>query len=138
MSTEPNVFPPPVTPSDHPLAAIDAAYSMAPYVLGPDDALVMRARWPECRCANVMLWNRYLQTYDYVHRSVSLNRAQTQLDADGWFTVVISNRNPGVANWIDTEGKWFGLVFWRFMLPEGPIETPQASVVPIDSLRLAP
>ena len=85
-----------------------------------------------------MLWNRYLQTYDYVHRSVSLNRAQTQLDADGWFTVVISNRNPGVANWIDTEGKWFGLVFWRFMLPEGPIETPQASVVPIDSLRLAP
>ncbi|MEP6626072.1 MAG: DUF1214 domain-containing protein [Acidimicrobiia bacterium] len=134
VSTEPNVFPPPCTPSDHPLAAIDAAYSMAPYVLGPDDALVMRARWPECRCANVMLWNRHLQTYDYVHRSVSLNRKQMQLDTDGWFTVVISHRNPGAANWIDTEGKWFGLVFWRFMLPEGPIETPQAGVVPVDSL----
>lgn len=134
VSQVPNVFPPPVTPSDHPLAAIDAAYSMAPYVLGPDEALVMRAKWPTCRCANVMLWNRFLQTNDYVHRSVSLNRAQMVLDDDGWFTAVIAHRDPGVPNWIDTEGRAFAMVFWRFMLPEGPIETPQATVVPVDSL----
>ena len=28
----------------------------------------------------------------------------------------------------------FGRVFWRFMLPEGPIDVPQAEVVPVDSL----
>jgi hypothetical protein len=39
-----------------------------------------------------------------------------------------------VPNWIDTEGNAFAMVFWRFMLPEGPIETPQGTVVPIDSL----
>ena len=39
------------------------AYSMAPYAL-PDEALVITGRWPECRFANVSLWNRYLQTYD--------------------------------------------------------------------------
>ncbi len=134
VSQEPNVFPPPVTPSNHPLAAIDASYCMAPYVLGPDEALVMRGKWPDCRCANVMLWNRFLQTYDYVHRTVSLNRAQMELDDDGWFTAVIAHRDPGVANWIDTENRAFGMVFWRFMLPTGPIETPEATVVPVDSL----
>jgi hypothetical protein len=134
VSREPNVFPPPVPPGDHPLAAADASYSMAPYVLGPDEALVISARWPECRCANVTLWNRHLQTNDYAHRQVSLNRAQTELKPDGTFEVVIAHRDPGVANWIDTEGRPFAMVFWRFFLPEGAIETPQARVVPFTEI----
>ena len=55
--------------------------------------------------------------------------------ADGSFRIVIAHRDPGVPNWLDTEGRPFGLVFWRYFLPTGPIETPQAEVVPVDSLR---
>jgi hypothetical protein len=76
----------------------------------------------------VSLWNRHLQTYDYAHRRVSLNRAQTALDADGAFTLVIAHRDPGVPNWLDTEGRPFGMVFWRYFLPDGEIATPQATV----------
>lgn len=130
VSLVPNRFPPPVTPGEFGLAAFDAAYSMAPFVLGPDDALVMTGRWPVCRCANVSLWTRHLQTFDYAARPVSRNRAQTTLEEDGSFRIVLAHRDPGHPNWIDTEGRPFGLVFWRFMLPEGPIETPQAEVVP--------
>lgn len=130
VSTVPNQFPPPVKPGDFALAAADAAYSMAPFVLGPDDALVIDARWPRCRCANVSLWNRHLQTLDYAHRRVSLNRRQTVADADGRFRIVLAHRDPGVPNWLDTEGRPFGIVFWRYMLPEGEIETPRATVVP--------
>ena len=129
VSREPGVFPAPVKPGTHALAAADAAYSMAPYVLGPDEALVITARWPRCRCANVSLWNRHLQTYDYAHRQVSLNRAQTTLDDDGGFRVVIAHRDPGVDNWLDTEGRPFGMVFWRYFLPEGRIDTPTAEVI---------
>jgi hypothetical protein len=129
VSREPNQFPMPVTPGNHALAAFDAAYSMAPYVLGPDEALVMTGRWPTCRCANVSLWNRHLQTYDYAHRRVSFNRAQTKLEPDGTFRIVIAHRDPGASNWLDTEGRPFGLVFWRYFLPEGEIETPRAEVV---------
>ncbi len=135
VSRMPHEFPPPVPPGDHALAAADAAYSMAPYLLGPDDALVITARWPECRCANVSLWNRQMQTFDYLRGQVSLNRAQTVPDADGSFRVVVAHRDPGVPGWLTTEGRPFGLVFWRYMLPEGPIETPRAEVVPVDSLR---
>jgi hypothetical protein len=134
VSREPHVFPPPVPPGAHALAAADAAYSMAPYLLGPDDALVMRVRWPECRCANVSLWSRQLQTFDYLRHPVSLNRAQAVAGDDGTVTIVLAHRDPGVANWLSTEGRPFGLVFWRFMLPEGPIATPEAEVVPLSSL----
>ncbi len=134
VSRVPHVFPPPVPPGAHALAAADAAYSMAPYLLGPDEALVMRVRWPDCRCANVSLWNRQLQTFDYLRHPVSLNRAQAVAGPDGTVTMVIAHRDPGVANWLSTEGRPFGLVFWRFMLPGGPIDTPAAEVVPIDSL----
>jgi hypothetical protein len=48
---------------------------------------------------------------------------------------VIAHRDPGVPNWLDTEGRPFGLVFWRYMLPEGEIETPRAEVVKLGDLR---
>jgi len=134
VSRMPHVFPAPVTPGAHALAAADAAYSMAPYLLGPDDALVMRARWPECRCANVSLWNRQLQTFDYLRHPVSLNRAQAPAGPEGEVTMVIAHRDPGVPHWLSTEGRPFGLVFWRFMLPEGPIDAPTAQVVPLSAV----
>jgi hypothetical protein len=134
VSRDPNRFPAPVPPGDHALAAADASYSMAPYVLGPDEALVMTGRWPACRCANVTIWNRHLQTNDYAHRRVSLNRAQTRLEADGSFRIVIAHDDPGVANWIDTEGRPFAMVFWRYLLPDGPIDTPHARVVPFSEI----
>ncbi|MCE2532352.1 MAG: DUF1214 domain-containing protein [Acidimicrobiia bacterium] len=134
ISLVPNEFPTPGEPGDLGLAALDAAYAMAPFVVGPDEALVIRARWPRCRYANVCLWNRHLQTLDYTTRSISLNRAQTVADADGRFTAVISHTDPGTGNWLDTEGRPFGIAFWRFMLPEGDIDTPEAQLVPLEDL----
>ena len=138
VSTVPNQFPTPIKPGNFALAAADAAYSMAPYLLGPDHALVIRGRWPDCRCANISLWNRHMQTYDFTTRSVSLNRKQTRLEPGGDFRMVLAHRDPGVPNWLDTEGRAFGLVFWRFMLPEGAIEKPEAELVNFDQIAQGP
>jgi len=136
VSRVPNEFPKPVKPGNFALAAADAAYSMAPYLLPPGQALVIEGRWPEdCRSANVCLWNRHMQTGDYLNRQVSLNRKQTKLEADGRFRIVIAPEDPGHPNWLDTEGRTFGLVFFRYMLPEGDIDTPRAKLVPIEFLR---
>lgn len=134
VGTVPNVFPDPVLPADLGLAAADAHYSMAPYYLGPDEALVMTGRWPRSVFSNVCLWNRFQQSYDYRNRQISLNRAQTELEPDGSFRIVLAHEDPGTPNWIDTEGRALGLVFWRFMLAEGEIETPRAEVVKRASL----
>ncbi len=134
VSIIPNGFPPPVVPGDFGLSAFDAHYSMAPYYLEPDQALVITGRWPECRFGSLNLWTRHQQTYDYCNRRASLNRAQTVLEEDGSFRMVIAHKNPGVKNWIDTEGRVLGLMFWRYFLVEGGVETPRAEVVDFDSL----
>ena len=135
VSLVPNQFNPPARPSGMAFAAPDNAYASAPYVLRPDQALVLEGRFPRCRFASVMLWNRFLQSYDYSSRQISLNRAQTKLQPDGRYRIVIAGRDPGVPNWIDTEGRPSGLVYWRFLLPEGEIETPRARVVSLSELR---
>lgn len=129
MAITPNQFPQPQTPGNFGLSAFDAHYCMAPFFIGEDEALIITGRWPDCRFGNVCLWNRFQQTYDYASRSTSLNRTQTTLEADGTFRMILAHQDPGVANWLDTEGNLFGLVFWRFFLVEGTAETPQAEVV---------
>ncbi len=134
VSSVPNQFNAPGKPGAMAFSAGDNAYASAPYVLRPDQALVVEGSFPSCRFSNVVLWNRFLQSYDYASRRISLNRAQTKLQPDGSYRIVIAGRDPGVPNWIDTGGAPSGLVYWRFLLPEGEIETPRARVVALSEL----
>lgn len=136
VSTVPNQFNQPAIPAgDIGFANRDAAYAMAPYALKPDEALVIEGRFPKCRFANVMLWNRYLQTYDYVTHTISRNRKQTSAQPDGSFRMVVAHRNPGVPNWLDTQGWPSGLIYWRFLLPEEPVPALKTSVVPLSGVE---
>ena len=138
FSLVPNQLPKPLrwVPSEGGGAgAIDNAYCAGLVVLAPDQALVVEGRWPKCVYANVMFWNRFQQAPDYRYRSCSLNRKQMKADAEGRFRFVVAHENPGVANWIDTEGHAAGTLYWRFLLPEGEIEQPRCQVVPLAELR---
>ena len=116
-------------------AASDAAYSMAPYRIGPDEALVITGRWPdvplrqrlpvEPLLADVRLRQPSGEPQPGQHHA----RSRRQLPHGRSPTTIRAS-----ANWIDTEGRPSGTVFWRFFLPEGPIVTPQAEVVPFASL----
>ena len=137
VSRVPNVLPTPANfraSGAATLGAVDLYYAMSPYLLGPDDALVMEGRLPACRFANVMLWNMHMQTLEYRHHHTSLNRAQMKTGADGSFRVVIAHRDPGVPNWLDTEGHKLGTIFWRFVLPESPPEAIACNVIKLAEL----
>lgn len=134
VSTTPNVFNQPELPGDMAFAAVDQAYAMAPYLVMPDEALVIEGRFPECRFANLVLWDRFLQSYDYVNRPISLNRKQTRTDADGNFRIIVAHQDPGLPNWLDASGRVSGIMYWRFMLPEGEIMKPRAQLVKLADL----
>ena len=114
--------------------AVDIFYSSGTLQLAPDQALVMEGRLPPCVFANVMLWNVHMQTLDYRHRPSSLNSDQIQMGSDGSYRIVFADRDPGVANWIDTQGHQHGTIFWRFLLPDGEPETPRCRVVPVGTV----
>lgn len=132
VSRVPNQFVPPKKDDTHETityAARDNVYSMAPFVLGPSQALLIRGRFPKCRFSNVVLFNRFLQTLNYEERNISLNRAQTVLQEDGSFEMIVAHKDPGRPNWLDTEGRSYGIMFWRFQLPEGDIAPLETEVI---------
>ncbi|MCA9512935.1 MAG: DUF1214 domain-containing protein, partial [Myxococcales bacterium] len=140
VSTVPNRFNPVVRDAGNQeigFAAVDNTYAQTTVRLAPDEALVVRGRFPKCRFANVVLWNRYLQTLDYAHRRCSLNRKQVRYRPDGSFEVVVAHRDPGVPNWLDMEGRREGTMFWRFQLAEEDIAPLEAKVVKLADVAKA-
>ncbi len=134
MSTVPNQFNPPAGLQPGGYGAADIVNQMAPYALQPDQALIIEGRIPPCSFANFMLWNRFLQTYDYANYSVSLNRQQMQFEADGSFRIVLSQQKPKGGNWLDTTGEPFGLIYVRYILPEEQPTQLTTQLVPFSSL----
>jgi hypothetical protein len=126
VSTEPNRLPKPgqwiSASGEMAYGNTHAYYASAPFELAPDEALLLRGRFPDCRFANVVLWNRYMQSFDYANRQISLNRSQIQYQEDGSFEIVVAHSDPGVPNWLDTEGRATGTMYWRYIFPT---ETPQ-------------
>ncbi|MBM3131438.1 MAG: DUF1214 domain-containing protein [Chloroflexi bacterium] len=114
--------------------AVDIAYAMAPFLVQPDEALIMEGRLPRCAFANVVLWNRHMQSFEFRDRRVSLNRVQMKRGRDDSYRIVIAHKDPGVPNWLDTEGHTGGSIFWRFLLPEGQMEKPKCTLVPLSEV----
>ena len=142
VSRVPNVLPRPASFGGSGVAAwgaVDIYYALAPYLLQPDEALVMEGRLPACRFANVMLWNMHMQTLEYRFHRTSLNRAQMALTGEGGappdaFRILIAHRDPGVPNWLDTEGHMLGMIFWRFVLPESQPQDIRCTVMKVGAV----
>lgn len=112
-----------------------AWYGQSPYELEDDEALLITGRFPPCRFANVVLWNHFMQSLDYANRQISLNRNQVEYQEDGSYRIVIAHRDPGVPNWLDTEGRKRGTIYWRYVFPTETPRRPKAKVVKLSSLR---
>ena len=112
----------------------DNVYSLGAFELAPDEALVVAGRSPRCTYWGVQLWNRYMQSLDYRHHRVSLNGVQAALETDGSFRVVIAERDPGIANWLQTAGYREGLFFCRWLQAEEMPNPLSTEVVRISDL----
>ena len=78
--------------------------------------LVIRApRIPECQSWNFQLNNWWMESLDYRHHTIHVNKHSAQYDADGGVRVHVAHRDPGLPNWIDTAGHRTGTMCWRWI-----------------------
>jgi hypothetical protein len=112
-------------------------YYEGAYELAPDEALIVEARVPEqVKYWSLILTNELYETTDWVNNQASLNDAQAQVDADGWFRAVVAARDPGVPNWLDTAGYRSGAIQGRwFEASSAP--TPAVRKVALAEVRAA-
>ncbi len=81
------------------------------FEIAEDEALVIETEIPDkVRYWSFMLADELFATIDWTNRQSSLNGHQARLDADGRFRAVLSLRDPGVPNWLDTGGYLRGVI----------------------------
>ena len=90
-------------------------YYHGAYDLKDDEALILEAKVPsKCGYYSTILTNDLFETTDWVNNQSSLNDAQSRVDKDGMLRIVISAKDPGVPNWLDTAGNATGVVQGRW------------------------
>lgn len=113
-------------------------YVMGRFDLRPDEAFVVDVSDGGAEYFTVPLNNIWGTTLDVIDRTGSLNKAQSVVNEDGTYTYVISATDPGVQNWIDTDGLHEGILTLRMAEfgPDGPREDlgARGRVVKLDAL----
>jgi hypothetical protein len=112
-------------------------YLRGAWELEPDQALVLEGEAVPCRYWNALLYSRFLNSLDHRHRTVSLTGSRIPL-RDGRYRLVLAARDPGVAGWLDTEGRPFGLFVLRWLHAERPPALPELRVVPRHEVERTP
>lgn len=110
-------------------------YYEGAYDLKDDEALIIEAKHPEnCQYRSVILTNEIYQTTDWYNNQSSLNQTQAAVDADGILRVVVSEKDPGIPNWVDISGYPRGVVQGRWTHCDSqPI--PVVKKVSVDKVR---
>ncbi len=105
------------------------------YRLAEDEALVLETSVPaRCLYWSFLVGDMQFRTGDYANNQASLNAFQSRLDSDGKFRAVISRRDPGVPNWLDTGGYAEGVIQGRWnTCDSAPV--PTARLVKLADLR---
>jgi hypothetical protein len=112
--------------------------SIGHYALADDEAMIVEV--PACDAAAylaIQVGSKWYVSTDYEHHQTSLTRAQSRVDEDGLLRYVISERNPGIANWLETTGHATGVMMLRWQRVTRPLDAsdgPRVTVVPFASL----
>jgi hypothetical protein len=115
---------------------LDILYSHAGVSLADDEALVLAIHQDDAPMWDVQLYNRpWYEALDFANRVTCVNHRLARVDDDGTVRIAIAKHDPGVANWLDTEGRTDVLAtirWWR------ATSTPRLdfAVVPVASLDL--
>jgi hypothetical protein len=130
-----NSFVPPMNMTDMGAAAENRPV-IGRFELEPDEALILEVEPPKGVYWSYSLGNPWLETIHYGRHQSSLNGHQAVVDSDGILRVVVSARDPGVANWLDSAGHSNGAMILRCVRTEtAPV--PATRVVKFDEVLSA-
>jgi len=88
--------------------------SIGHYDLTEDEALVVTVPKADCAYQGIQIGSAWYISTDYVNHQTSLTAAQSHADEDGMLRYVVSERDPGIANWLETTGHSRGVMMLRW------------------------
>ena len=105
--------------------------------LADDEALIISTKKTEAKYQSIQLGHHWWESLDYANRQTSLTIDQSFVNADKTVSYVISNNDPGIQNWLDTEGFARGVILMRFDGLDRPLsdtERPSSKLIKLSDL----
>jgi hypothetical protein len=114
--------------------------SIGHYELDDDQALVITVpRCDDCSYQGAQVGSDWYASTDYETHQTSLTKAQAVTDPDGKMRFVVSQQDPGIANWLETTGHRTGALMLRWQRLERDLtqeaDGPTVEVVAFADLR---
>ena len=97
--------------------------------LAEDQALIITLPVTDAPYLGFQLGSLWYISLDYINHQTSLNGTQAQSDPDGNIRIVVSERNPGVTNWVETLGHHKGFLQFRWQRVSRPLTAADGPVV---------
>jgi hypothetical protein len=111
--------------------------SVGHYDLADDEAMIVSVPASEAPYQGFQLGSMWYVSMDYLNHQTSLTAEQARIDPDGRIRFVVSERDPGLANWIERTGHQRGylqLRWQRLARDLKPADGPEVEVVPVAEL----
>ncbi|MDI6097373.1 hypothetical protein QLQ12_01995 [Actinoplanes sp. NEAU-A12] len=111
--------------------------SVGHYDLDDDQAIIVTVPAGDAPYLGVQLGSMWYVSLDYINHQTSLTRDQARTDPDGMIRYVISERDPGVANWLERTGHRRGYVQLRWQRLSRELtadDGPRVEIVAVDDL----
>jgi hypothetical protein len=114
--------------------------SVGHFDLADDEAMIVTVPAAAKETApyqGIQLGSLWYVSLDYINHQTSLTADQATIDPDGRLRFVISEKNPGVANWLERTGHRRGYVqlrWQRLTRDLGPEDGPEVAVVALSDL----
>ena len=111
--------------------------SVGHFDLDDDIAMVVTVPASDAPYQGIQLGSRWYVSLDYINHQTSLTAAQARIDPDGMIRFVLSERDPGVANWLELTGHRYGYVQIRWQRLARALTTadgPAVELMPVDEV----
>lgn len=122
----------------HTPGGLTTQYSSAGiFELEPDQAMIISVPVADVPYQGFQLGSMWYASLEYVHHQTSLTAAQSHVTSDGLIHLVLSEKDPGLANWMELLGRREGIMQFRWQRVSGPVTPelgPTARIVPFDQL----
>jgi hypothetical protein len=107
------------------------------YDLDDDTAMIITVPRSDAPYQGIQLGSLWYISLDYINHQTSLTADQARTDPDGMIRFVVSERDPGVANWLERTGHRRGYVqirWQRLSRDLTPDDGPTVEIVPFDEI----
>ena len=108
---------------------VDNIYCFGRFRLEEGQYLKIRFTSPECCYWGIQTWNFLMQSMDYTHYKVGLNKGTARANEDGSYTVYLSQSPMDVENWISTAAYKEAIIFCRWLLAKEFPEQPTVELM---------